>query len=503
MARNKIAEIMQPKSLSGGGTKLPKVSTPSISVNGAAAAAPTSAPPVTPQSLGGAVTPITQSQYPKWGKPEFQNDQHEFIPHQWDAPDNRSGRLVNKQTGVVAQAYDDPSALQAWVGNQGLGSNAETPAQQQQAPAQAPAQQPVYPAEQQTSQPGTQPPNTAAMNLTQDYTPLGADQSVAVMAGNMKPETFTNAVSLLKQINLGEKVPPGVLQQTQDIVIGDLNLNNLNPQELGAQVANQEKGQGLDPARTKEIIADEARQRGMDPEQAEKHPGFMQMLGDKWEGMDDSQRIGLAVGIPMALIGLFSGAMGGNKWISGALGLAGAAGVGHSMGLFDKLIPGMGKAQEGMKQLSSSMEGLNAMPDGPEKDYLTRQIYSQAGERGGGGFTALSMVLGTDANSLSSAYNQLGEAQEFSGAGELDMALRAHDQLPEGHPLRKQVFDQMQKGVKAKAGYKKTLGRWMNSSDDAMGRYDQLAKQYTPENNSVQEIAEDWKSTVGPSAYGI
>jgi hypothetical protein len=43
----------------------------------------------------------------------------------------------------------------------------------------------------------------------------------------------------------------------------------------------------------------------------------------------------------------------------------------------------------------------------------------------------------------------------------------------------------------------------MNSSDDAMGRYDQLAKQYTPENNSVQEIAEDWKSTVGPSAYGI
>ena len=291
-------------------------------------------------------------------------------------------------------------------------------------PAQAPAQQ-------------QQPPNTANMNLTQDYTPLGADQTAAVMAGNMKPETFTAGISLLNQINLGEEVPPELLKQTQDTVIGDLNLD---PQEVGAQVVKHKQGRGLDPARTKEIVADEARQRGVPPEQAEQDPNFMQMLGKKWEGMDDTQKIGLAVGIPMALIGLFSGAMGGNKWIAGILGLAGAAGVGHSMGAFDKLIPGWDKMQKGMKTLDTTRAEIEQMPEGDAKNYMISRAYQQAREQGGGSFSVASLMPTPSANRLSSAYGQIDHANMPSYDrstpqgmyDEFEMAQKAYNQLKPG-----------------------------------------------------------------------
>lgn len=446
MARNKIAEIMQPKSLSGGGTKLPKVSPPNTSVLGANAAAPTSAPPVTPQSLGGAGTPITQ------------------------------------QPAVPPAAPPPAQAPPAQA------PPAQAPAQQQQPPAQVPAQQ-------------QQPPNTANMNLTQDYTPLGADQTAAVMAGNMKPETFTAGISLLNQINLGEEVPPELLKQTQDTVIGDLNLD---PQEVGAQVAKHEQGQGLDPARTEEIIADEARQQGVDPEQAKQNPNFMQMLGEKWEGMDDTQRIGLAVGIPMALIGLFSGAMGGNKWIAGALGLAGAAGVGHSMGLFDKLIPGMGKAQEGMQQLSTTMGGIDALEDGDAKNYVIRQAYNQAKEQGGGGFSALSLMPGTDANRLSSAYNQLPEAQELSEYDQLGLARGAYEQLGDDNKFKPMLRDRIIAARKANLEegglfptWDNAASWWQHDADDTGGLShtafaDQLIEaNKTPEQQQQEQTESD------------
>ena len=350
------------------------MSTPSISVNGAVAA-PTSVPSVTPQSADG------------------------------------TGTLFTQQPAVPPAA---PPPAQA------------TPAKAP--PAQAPPAQ-APPAQQQ------QPPNTANMNLTQDYTPLGADQTAAVMAGNMKPETFTAGISLLNQINLGEEVPPELLKQTQDAITA-----NLDPQYVGAQVVKHKQGRGLDPARTKEIVADEARQRGVPPEQAEQDPNFMQMLGKKWEGMDDTQKIGLAVGIPMALIGLFSGAMGGNKWIAGILGLAGAAGVGHSMGAFDKLIPGWDKMQKGMKTLDTTMAEIEQMPEGDVKNYMISRAYQQAREQGGGSFSVASLMPTTSANRLSSAYGQIDHANMPSYDrstpqgmyDEFEMAQKAYNQLKPG-----------------------------------------------------------------------
>jgi len=436
MARNKIAEIMQSKSVSGGGTKLPKVSapkvsTPSISVNGAAAAAPTSAPPATSQISGGAGTPITP------------------------AP-------VANNNMPVANANLSPNLSN--IANKNV-------------PPTRPGTQPLYPATQQTSQPGTQPlPNTLGESPLGNY-------------GKDVPPQLNNAVN-----NIYGGSGPQVDPQEQEQNIKTVQ-DYFQPDEkdLGRAAAQKDNPT---PETINNVADQAARASGIDPKN--KTPAFMKQVGDFWNGLDDTQKIGLGVGVPLALIGLFSGASGGNKWLAGALGLAGAAGVGHSMGLFDKIIPGMGEAQEGMKELSSAMEGINQMKDGPEKDFMTRQVYDQALERGGGGFSLMSMLPGTDANRLSSAYNQLEGSPIEGDLNRLDMSLRAHDQLPENHPLRQQVFDQMQQGVRAGEGWGSAAAQILpefsipgGSGNDSLNRYAQLAQKYhankTPEQRQQEQ----------------
>ena len=53
-------------------------------------------------------------QLPSWVKKQYQNPaKYKFIPSEYA----NSGRMVNKQTGVVEQSYDDPKALQQYLNN--------------------------------------------------------------------------------------------------------------------------------------------------------------------------------------------------------------------------------------------------------------------------------------------------------------------------------------------------------------------------------------------------
>ena len=458
------------------------VSTP-ISVNGAVAA-PTSVPPATSQITGGTGTPITQQQQVIPPAQASSQDLYKGLPvalppdssaarqaanDRYDAEqDAFAGTVFGSDPSMEAPAQQQPAINEMQVGPDGTRVPRGTPPAQPGRPA-APPQQPAQPGgpaapPQQPAQPGgpaappqqtAQPGGPAAppineMQVGPDGTRVPREAANAEVISTLPPEAQTAATTALNDQANDKPVNPADAKKVQDSF-------PVNSQRAGQKTRQlQETGGNPDGETVEKMTGEQEQLDGIQQGEGRQNPDFMQKLSDKWDGMDDTQKLGLMIGIPLALIGLFSGAMGGDKWLAGGLGLAGAAGVGHSMGVFDNMIPGIGKMQEGLKTLDEGWAGIQQMKDGPAKNYMIQQAHQKAQAQGGFGYDMLALRRGSSAHGLSNAHSQIPEGgvpsfdlKTSQGAyDQLGLAEDAYDQLHKSPEMQKQVYDQIVSGAK-------------------------------------------------------